>query len=315
VDVVEPGDGDVLGHPQARRVQFPHGADRHLVVGADDGVGELAGAIPESRGAESPGGKKLAHGELTAGRDEAALEGSRQPCSWMTGKFLFEGRAPRPGVRRLRWSADVEQSRPAVPFDQVANQRLGPRPVVGVHHVGLWLIGGAGDQRDRDPRSQPDHVLGGDALGDQQPVDLGRHLLQPMEGVRVVGGAAHGNEHRPAKGAERRLDAAQHLLDEQQAFLLDVGVRAAALDGDEPDHFFASAPHALGRAVWHVPQGLDDLKDTPPGRRANPVLAVHHPGDGGRGHFRFPGHVVQRAGRRAAPPRRPVAYRGVPLKP
>ncbi len=315
VDVVEPGDGDVLGHPQAGRVQFPHGADRHLVVGADDGVGELVGAIPELPGAELPGGKKLAHGQLAAGRHEPALEGSRQPRPWMTGKFLFESRAPRPGVRRLRRSADVEQSRPAVPFDQVAHQRLGPRPVVGVHHVGLWLIGGAGDQRDRDPRSQPGHVLGGDALGDQQPVDLGRHLLQPLEGVRVVDGAAHGNEHRPAEGAERRLDAAQHLLDEQQAFLFDVGVRAAAFDGDEPDHFLAPAPHALGRAVGHVPKGLDHLKDAPPGRRANAVLAVHHPGDGGGGHFRFAGHVVQRAGRRAASPRRPVAHRGVPLKP
>jgi len=179
-----------------------------------------------------------------------------------------------------------------VPFDQVAHHCLDPGVVVGVHDVGLRLIGGTGDQHDRDARSQPGHVLLVDALGDQQPVDLGRHLLQPRVGTRVVGGAAHGNEHGPAERTERGLDAAQHLLDEQQPFLLDVRVRAAARDGDQPDHFLAPADHALGRAVGHEPQGLDNLKDAPSRRRAHPVQAVHHPRDGSGGHSRLARHVV-----------------------
>jgi hypothetical protein len=287
VDVVEPGHGDVRGDSQAGRLQLPHGADRHLVIGADDGVGHLAAPV-----AELPGGEDLAHRELAARGHEPALEGSRQPRARMPGKFFIEGRAPLPGVRCLRRAADVEQPGPAVPFDQVAHQRPGPGAVVGVHDVGFRLIGGTGDQHHRDARSQPGHVLLVDALGDQQPVDLRRHLLQPLEGTGVVGGAAHGDEHRPAEGAQDGLDAAQHLLDEQQAFLLDVGVRAAARDGDEPDHFLAPADHALGRAVGHVPEGLYDLKDAPPSRGAHPVLAVHHPRDGSGGHSRLARHVV-----------------------
>jgi len=104
VDVVEPGDGDVRGDSQAGRLQFPHGPDRHLVIGADDGVGHLA---PPA--AESPGGEDLAHRLLSAGGHEPALEGSRQPRARMPGEFFIEGRAPLSGVRRLRRAADVEQ--------------------------------------------------------------------------------------------------------------------------------------------------------------------------------------------------------------
>jgi hypothetical protein len=282
-NVVEPGHGDVRGDSYPGGLEFPHGADRHLVIGADNGVGSLV-ARP---------GEDLADRELAADRGEPAFEGSRHPHPGMPGELFFEGLAPLPGVRCLGRAADVAQPGLAVPFDQVAHQCHGPGAVVGVHDVDARLVGGTGDQRDRDARSQPGQVfLRVDALGDQQPVDLRRDLLQPGVGARFVGGTTEGDQHGPAERAERGFNPAQHLLDEQQPLLLDLRLRAAAFYGDEPDHFLAPADHALGRAVGYVPQGLNDLKDTPPGRRANPVQAVHHPRDGGGGHPRLTRHVV-----------------------
>jgi hypothetical protein len=190
-------------------------------------------------------------------------------------------------------------------FDQVADHRPGPRAVVGADDVGVRRVRRAGDQHDRDTRGKLLQLLRGlNALGYQQPVDLGGHLLQPVVGVPVVGGAAHRDQHRPAERAQRRLNAAEHLLDEQQARLLDLGVRAAGLDGDEPDHFLAPAGHALRRAVGDVAQGLDDLKHPLPGGRADAVLAVHHPGNGRRRHSSLASHVIKRAGEAGAGRRR-----------
>ena len=62
-----------------------------------------------------------------------------------------------------------------------------------------------------------------------------------------------------------------------QASVLDLGIRAAVLHGDKPDDFLAPEDHAPRRAVGDVPEGFDDLKDAPPGRRAHAVVAVHYP--------------------------------------
>jgi len=40
--VVKAGDGDVGRHPDPGRVQLAHRPDRHLVIAADDGVGQFA---------------------------------------------------------------------------------------------------------------------------------------------------------------------------------------------------------------------------------------------------------------------------------
>ena len=104
------------------------------------------------------------------------------------------------------------------------------------------------------------------------------------------------------------LNAAQHLLDEQEALTLDIGFRAAAFDGHQPDHFLATLGQALGCAVGDVAERLNDLKHAPPGGRADPILAVHHPRDGGRGDAGLACHVVERGGRGTAGPGRQVAF-------
>jgi len=268
VDVVEPDHGHVGGDADPGRLQFPHGPHRHLVIGADNGIWQLG----VRRGEYFP------YRELAADRREPALEGSCQPHARILGKRLLEDAAPFPRVRCLAGPGDVEQPGRAVPFDQVARQLPGASAIVDVHDVGIRLVRGAGNQHDRDAPSKPGQVLRWvDALGDQQPVDLRRNLLQPPVRTRVVGGVAHRDQHRPFRSAQRGLNAAQHLIDEQQAFMLDRGVRTAAFDGDEADHFLALAHHALRRAVGDVPQRLDDLEYSLPGRRANLVVAVHHP--------------------------------------
>ena len=53
----------------------------------------------------------------------------------------------------------AEQPGPAVLFDQMADQRLGAGAVVGAEDVGVRLVGGTGDQHDRDARRQPRQML------------------------------------------------------------------------------------------------------------------------------------------------------------
>ena len=197
--------------------------------------------------------------QLAADRGEPALEGPARGGARVLGEHFLEGAAPGPRVRRVGRAGDVEQPGPAVHLDEVADERLGPGTVVGVDDVDVRLVRRAGDQHDRQPGRQPGQLLrADDALGDQQPVDLAGHRLQPLVGG--VAGLEERDQQRPADLAQRGLDAAQHLLDEQQAGLLDVGIGAAALDGDQADHLLALPGQALRRPVRDIAERLDHLE-------------------------------------------------------
>src|SRR6202040_1755339 len=103
-----------------------------------------------------------------------------------------------------------------------------------------------------------------------------------------------GDQQRPVVAApDARLDSAQDLVVVQQADVLDVDVVDLALDAHQADHVLAAAGQALGGAVRDVAEFLDGLPDPGPGGFSYPVLAVHHPGDGGRGHTGQPRDVVE----------------------
>jgi hypothetical protein len=236
------------------------------------------------------------------------LRAANQP--WKDRDCLLQGAAAFPGVRGGRRPGNLEQPGPAVPFDQVADRRPGAGPVVDAEDVGVRLAGGAGDQHDRDPGRHSRQMLGADdPLGDEQPVDLGRDLLHPPVGTGRVVVPQQGDQQRPFDLAERGLHAAQYLFDEQQALLLDIGVRAAAFHCQQADHFLALPDHALRRAVGNVAERLDHFQHARPGGRPDPVLAVDHPGDRSRRDPRRPRDVVERRGRRNAEPGQPVPPR------
>ena len=194
-------------------------------------------------------------------------------------------------------------------LDHVAYRRGRPRAVIDADDVGRQAHRIGGDEGDRDARGQQRQLLGvGDTLGDDHPVDLGRDLLHPLVRARQAGAAQEGDQHRPAEIAQRALDSAQHLLDEQEGLALDIGLGAAALDGDQPDHFLAPLGQALGRAVGDIAERLDGVEHALPGRQADPFLAVDHPRDGGGGDAGRARHVVERGGRRTARPARPVVF-------
>jgi uncharacterized protein (TIGR03083 family) len=84
VHVVETDDSDVGRHPYPGYLQLADGPDRHLVVGADDRIGQLR-----------PGpGQDVAHGELAAHRGEPALERTRQPRPRIIRQSLDQSAAP-----------------------------------------------------------------------------------------------------------------------------------------------------------------------------------------------------------------------------
>jgi hypothetical protein len=144
-------------------------------------------------------GEDLAHRQLAADRCEPALEAPRQGCARVLGNRFLKGVAPCPRVRGLRRPGDVEQPRPAVLLQQMASQRFGAGPVVGVYDIGAWLIERAGHQHDRDARRQLRQLLGADnALSDEHPVDLRRDLLHLPEGARAVGLTQDRDQYRPS---------------------------------------------------------------------------------------------------------------------
>jgi len=77
--------------------------------------------------------------------------------------------------------------------------------------------------------------------------------------------------------ANPRLDAAQHLVVEQQVHVLDVVLLRLALHAYQADDILAPAGQALGGTIGDVAELLDSLLHPDPGGIANPVLAVHHP--------------------------------------
>jgi hypothetical protein len=93
--------------------------------------------------------------------------------------------------------------------------------------------------------------------------------------------------------ADPRLDAAQHLVVEQQVHVLDVVLPCRALHTDQADDVLAAAGQALGGTIGYVTELLDGLLHPDPGGIANPVLAVHHPRDGRGGDAGQVGDVVE----------------------
>ena len=115
--VVEADHGDVSRDPYPGRLQLAHGPDRRLVVAADDRVRQFP-ARP---------GQDLAHCQLAADGSEPALEGPGHGRPRVLGYRLLERAAPFPRVRGLRRARDVEQPRPAVLLDYMADGRLRTR--------------------------------------------------------------------------------------------------------------------------------------------------------------------------------------------
>ena len=91
-----------------------------------------------------------------------------------------------------------------------------------------------------------------------------------------------------------RADAVQDLVVVQEVHVLDVVLLGPALHADQADDVLAAPRQALGRAVGHVAELLDDPSDADPGAFANPVETVHHAGHGGGGHSGQPGDVDER---------------------
>ena len=79
------------------------------------------------------------------------------------------------------------------------------------------------------------------------------------------------------------------------AGLFDAALGHATFEGGQADDVFAAAAQALGRAVRHVAQFLDDGQDPVPGVRVDEAGAVNDPGNGCRGHPGPVRHLVDGA--------------------
>src|ERR1035441_361847 len=109
----------------------------------------------------------------------------------------------------------------------------------------------------------------------------------------IIGALQEGDEQRPVMIADPRLDAAQHLVVEQQVHVLDVVLPRRALHADQADDVLAAAGQALGGTIGYVTELVDGLLHPDPGGIANPVLAVHHPRDRRGGNAGQVGDVVE----------------------
>ena len=147
--VVEADHGDIGRDPYPGRLQLAHGPDRHLIVAADDRVGQF----PARRGQD------LTHCQLTADSGEPALEGPGHGRTRVLGYRLLERAAPFPRVRGFLRARDVKQPRPAVLLDHMADRRFRARAVIGADDIDVQLIGIGGDQRDRDAGREQRQLL------------------------------------------------------------------------------------------------------------------------------------------------------------
>ena len=148
VDVVKADQRDVIRHPDRVLGQGTEHADRHLVVGADDRVGQLA-----ARAAEV--GQHLLRRGLAAAHAEPSAAGADQLGARMRVDDRLGGLPPGLGVGRGLRPVDVEQPTAAVVDDQVAHQRVRARPVVRRHHVHAAQRRVAGHHDHRQPPGQP----------------------------------------------------------------------------------------------------------------------------------------------------------------
>jgi hypothetical protein len=128
---------------------------------------------------------------------------------------------------------------------------------------------------------------------DQQPINLSRQRPYPV--LELLTSAAEGEQQRALRAAQHCLHRVHQLVHEQRAGLLDADFGDPALQPGQPDDVLAPPAQALGRAVRHVAEFLDDGEDPFPGVRVDQIRAVDDPRHGGRGHAGQVRDLIHRA--------------------
>ena len=90
------------------------------------------------------------------------------------------------------------------------------------------------------------------------------------------------------------------LVDEQQAFPLDVDLTGATLQGHQANDVLAAAAEPLGHGVGHEAEGLDHGLHPLARLRLDQAGLAHDPGDRGGGNSRHPRDIVNRRHRRSS---------------
>ena len=134
--------------PDAVRGERADHADGHLVVRADDRVGQR---LARPAGA----GEQPLRGLLAAVHGEPPVERAGQHRARVRVDDRLHGEPPGRGVRRGGRPVDVEQAAPAVDGDQVLHQRVRAGPVVRGYHVHAALRRVAGHHHHGNPLGQP----------------------------------------------------------------------------------------------------------------------------------------------------------------
>ena len=106
-NVIEPDHGNFIGHLHARPAERLQDADRHLIVGADDGVGKGAGR------------QQLLASYFAAGHAELTLSTADKLALRVAPQRLHEATAPLHRVRRAAWPVHVVDPAPVMRLDQV----------------------------------------------------------------------------------------------------------------------------------------------------------------------------------------------------
>jgi hypothetical protein len=122
---------------------------------------------------------------------------------------------------------------------------------------------------------------GGESFADEHPVHLGRQRVQAGQFRLAEPVCLHkAAEQQPLAVADPCLHAALDLVVVEQALGFDVVLACRlALHAHHAEDVLAAAGQALAGAVGHVAELLDGLLHPDPGRLADPVLAMHDPGD------------------------------------
>ena len=271
-----------LGHASGRPRQRAEQAERHLVVGAEDG-GDVA-----ARGDLEPG--LVAAARPTSRRSRAARAAARRRTSPAASRAAGRGPRSRPGGP-ARCTMSVWPEVDAGAGWPARRRRPGRRR----RSSGSWprrpRPRPPGTPRSSWARADLERLVGG---GDQHDA-LDALVAQVVDRVdELLAGEALqvGRADEVAGLAAGRLDGAVH------------GARApeAALGADHADGRRAPGDQRAGGAVGPVAELADRLLDPLAGRRAQVVLAVDDPRDGlvrDPGQAGDVGHHRRALGRRA----------------
>ena len=290
-DVVEAGDRHLAWDVDAVLRERVHGAERGLVVGTDQGAGQL----------DAVGEQAADHLRAAGGQVVALPLRTLDEQHARAGRLLGEGEPPGDVVGGVGMAGHVGDRGVAVIVDQVPGELGHPGSVVAAH-VGCGL---GGDSRHRDDRHVPGQL--GEparlehAVVQDQPVALARHRHDPPVRVVLVD-VDRADQQVVAAALRRDLDAAVDDVGELQALVL-LGERAFARLApgdsaeDHADDLLEPGAERSGRAVRDEPELGDGLQHPVPGLLARVAVPVEHPGDRRDRHPGGAGHVVDR-GRR-----------------